>query len=152
MKTFNDKNNAINNNKLASQPQSNVILASLQPTRGKPENSVSISQPKVGENHFVWHNVIWKNDLPLTVVLYISNKYFSNICKLATKFVSNTCKLATHYTLATLLFILKSIHYKRHVFWIFTSQKSNTFVEIIQNVIGMARIWTHEQQIRSPSC
>ena len=53
VKTFNDKNNAINNNKLASQPQSNVILASLQPTRGKPENSVSISQPKVGENHFV---------------------------------------------------------------------------------------------------
>jgi hypothetical protein len=49
VKTFNDKNNAINNNKLASQPQSNVILASLQPTRGKPENSVSISQPKVGE-------------------------------------------------------------------------------------------------------
>ena len=45
VKTFNDKNN----NKLASQPQSNVILASLQPTRGKPENSVSISQPKVGE-------------------------------------------------------------------------------------------------------
>ena len=53
VKTFNDKNNAKNNNKLASQPQSNVILASLQPTRGKPENSVSISQPKVGENHFV---------------------------------------------------------------------------------------------------
>ena len=49
VKTFNDKNN----NKLASQPQSNVILASLQPTRGKPENSVSISQPKVGENHYV---------------------------------------------------------------------------------------------------
>jgi len=46
VKTFNDKNNANNNNKLASQPQSNVILASLQPTRGKPENSVSISQPK----------------------------------------------------------------------------------------------------------
>ena len=53
VKTFNDINNAKNNNKLASQPQSNVILASLQPTRGKPENSVSISQPKVGENHFV---------------------------------------------------------------------------------------------------
>ena len=50
VKTFNDKHNANNNNKLASQPQSNVILASLQPTRGKPENSVSISQPKVGEN------------------------------------------------------------------------------------------------------
>ena len=49
VKTFNDKHNANNNNKLASQPQSNVILASLQPTRGKPENSVSISQPKVGE-------------------------------------------------------------------------------------------------------
>ena len=47
---------------------------------------------------------------------------------------------------------LKSIHYKRHAFWFFTSQKSNTFVEIIQNIIGKAKIWTHDQQIRSPSC
>ena len=48
--------------------------------------------------------------------------------------------------------LLKSIHYKRLAFWIFTSQKSNTFVEKIQNIIGIARIWTHDQQIRSPSC
>ena len=40
---------------------------------------------------------------------------------------------------------LKSVHYKRRAFWIFTSQKSNTFVEIMQNIVGMARIWTHEQ-------
>ena len=53
VKTFNDKNN----NKLASQPQSNVILASLQPTRGKPENSVSISQPKVGET--ITYDIMW---------------------------------------------------------------------------------------------
>ena len=45
-----------------------------------------------------------------------------------------------------------SIHHKRSALWIFTSQKSNTFVEIIQNIIGMARIWTHDQQIKSPSC
>ena len=57
MKTFNGKNNANNNNKLASQPQSNVILASLQPTRGKPENSVSISQPKVGE--IIPYDIMW---------------------------------------------------------------------------------------------
>ena len=57
MKTFNDKNNANNNNKLASQPQNNVILASLQPTRGKPENSVSISQPKVGEP--IPYDIMW---------------------------------------------------------------------------------------------
>ena len=28
--------------------------------------------------------------------------------------------------------------YKKRAFWIFTSQKSNTFVEKIQNVIGIA--------------
>ena len=44
---------------------------------------------------------------------------------------------------------LKSIHYKRRAFWIFTRPKSNTFVEIIQNIIGTAGIWTHDQQIRS---
>ena len=47
---------------------------------------------------------------------------------------------------------LKSIHYKRHAFWFSTSQKSNTFVEIIQNIIGIAKIWNHDKQIRSPSC
>ena len=31
------------------QPQNNVISASLQPAQGISENSVSISQPKVGE-------------------------------------------------------------------------------------------------------
>ena len=35
---------------------------------------------------------------------------------------------------------IKSIHYKRRSFSIFTSPKSNTFVEIIQNIIGMAEI------------
>ena len=35
---------------------------------------------------------------------------------------------------------LKSIHYKRRAFGIFTSQKSNTFVELIQNIGGMAGI------------
>ena len=46
----NHNGNNKNNNKQASEPQSNVISASLQPTsRGKSENSVSISQPKVGE-------------------------------------------------------------------------------------------------------
>ena len=35
---------------------------------------------------------------------------------------------------------LKSIHYKRRAFSIFTSQKSNTFVEKIQNIIGMAGV------------
>ena len=47
--------------------------------------------------------------------------------------------------------VLKSIHYKRHAFWIFTHPKSNTFVDIIQNIIGTAGIWTHDQQIRSRS-
>ena len=47
---------------------------------------------------------------------------------------------------------LKSIHYKRHAFWFSTSQKSNTFVEIIQNIFGIVKTWTHDQQIRSPSC
>ena len=36
--------------------------------------------------------------------------------------------------------VLKSIHYKRRAFSIFTSQKSNTFVEKIQNIIGMAGV------------
>ena len=43
--------------------------------------------------------------------------------------------------------LLKSIHYKRRAFWIFTRPKSNTFVEILQNTIGMAGIQTHDQQI-----
>ena len=43
-------------------------------------------------------------------------------------------------------YVLQSIRYKTLAFWIFTPQKSNTFVEIIQNIIGMARIWTHNQQ------
>ena len=38
------------------------------------------------------------------------------------------------------IFGLKSIHYKRRAFSIFTSQKSNTFVEKIQNNIGMAGV------------
>ena len=36
--------------------------------------------------------------------------------------------------------LLKSIHYKRREFLIFTRPKSNTFVEIIQNIIGTAGI------------
>ena len=37
-------------------------------------------------------------------------------------------------------FKLKSIHYKRRAFSIFTSPKCNTFVKITQNVIGLAGI------------
>ena len=36
--------------------------------------------------------------------------------------------------------LLKSIHYKTSAFRIFTPQKSNTFVEIAQNINGMAGI------------
>ena len=72
---------------------------------------------------------------------YLQKLFFSSIIVLGSH--SIWCKLAWY--------VLKSIHYKASAFWIFVPRKSNTFVEIIQNITGMARILTHNQEIKSRS-
>ena len=74
----------------------------------------------------MWHTFISTSRLSIT--------FFT--CKLLKCFVSEQIVIKSKQ----LGSLLKSIHYKRRAFSIFTSQKSNTFVEKIQNIIGMAGV------------
>ena len=64
---------------------------------------------------------------------FVAFGYISNT-RPCTKLLSNQLPATTKKN------YLKSIHYKRRAFSIFTTQKSNTFVEKIQNIIGMAGV------------